>query len=117
MNRPILEMLLATFLWGFGFIGAHWALPGLGPIAITFVRFAIAVVVLWAARPIKFKTKDFKAMWIPGVLLFLTLAVQTWGLKFTTPARCGFITVLYVLFIPLFERLFFKTRANLSLIF
>lgn len=117
INRPIVEMLIATMLWGFGFIGAQWALPGMGPIFITGARFAIAVLILLAIKPVKFRIRGFKAMFIPGFLLCLTLVVQTWGLRYTTPTRSGFITVLYVLFIPLFERIFFRVRANRSLWF
>jgi drug/metabolite transporter (DMT)-like permease len=45
------------------------------------------------------------AAWV-GALLFGAFAFQTAGLRFTTPARSGFITATYVAMVPLLARAF-----------
>lgn len=111
-----LELTFAGMLWGFGFIAAIWALRGMGPLAITGWRFAIAAVVgigitssLKSVRAQMTRDQFFLAM-IPGLFLSLSLVFQTFALKYTTATKSGFITTLYVLFVPLLERLWFKRR-------
>jgi drug/metabolite transporter (DMT)-like permease len=115
------ELLFATLCWGFGFIASIWALQGTGPFLNCVLRFGIAVVFLDLIfrlrlfknlQPIDYKFKEFLSLFLPGFLLFVTMITQTWALKYTTATRCGFITALYVLFIPIFERIFMKTRIK-----
>lgn len=109
-----LELTLAGALWGFGFIAATWALDGMGPLAITGWRFVIAVIVGGAivlARPSLRANVEwigfYAAAW-PGLFISLTLITQTYGLRYTTATKSGFITILYVLLVPLLERLWLK---------
>ncbi len=50
----------------------------------------------------------------PGLFLFLTLFLQTWGLKYTTATKSGFITILYVLLVTLIEIIHIKKHPNLK---
>jgi drug/metabolite transporter (DMT)-like permease len=45
-----------------------------------------------------------------GVVLIAGFALQTEGLRFTTPARSGFLTGLSVLFVPFLERFLYGHR-------
>jgi len=103
--RAILELLVAAALWGFGFIATKWILGTLGAFELLFVRFLLASLIglpFVLATEHSFK-KKFKLSFWPGVLLMGTLAFQTWGLEYTTPTKSGFITTLYVIFVPLLE--------------
>ena len=121
MRRTYLELLIATVFWGFGFIASIWALKGMGPILNTALRFAIAVIFLdliyrlrlWkGVSPLTYRFKEWVSLFLPGFFLFGMLATQTWGLKYTSASRSGFITVLYVLFVPFFERFFVGTKIK-----
>ena len=112
-------MIFASVFWGFGFIASIWALEGMGPIWMTSIRFIIAVVMLDLlyrfrvfGEPLSYSWTEFKNVVLPGFFLFGLLGFQTWGLKYTSATRSGFITVLYVLFIPVFEKIFLKTKVR-----
>jgi len=99
---------LASTLWGFGFIATRWAMESLSPVWLQVVRYGIVVVLalpfyLWLK-----KTPPARAMRIaavPGISLGLTLLFQTYGLKYTTITKSGFLTTLYVIIVPLLETL------------
>jgi len=108
------ELLFATIFWGFGFIATIWALDGIGPIWLTSIRFLMAAVMLdgiyrlrlFGLKPLRYDFREFLSLIQPGIFLFGLLGLQTWGLQYTSATKSGFITVLYVLFIPIFERIF-----------
>jgi drug/metabolite transporter (DMT)-like permease len=112
------ELLFATIFWGFGFIASIWALDGIGPVWMTSVRFVVCILMLdtiyrvfgklgWLGlKPLQYRFREFLSIAQPGFFLFCLLTLQTWGLKYTTATKSGFITVLYVLFIPIFEKVF-----------
>lgn len=118
--RALSELFVATVFWGFAFVTTVWALPGIGPIWMTSVRFVMAVVMLdllfrsrlAGLRPLRYSRRAFVACFWPGFCLFALLAFQSWGLKYTTATKCGFITVLYVLMVPFLERIFLKRRIS-----
>lgn len=57
-------------------------------------------------------TEVATARWLPGVLvgiaLFAGYAFQTFGLRFTTPAKAGFITGMSVVLVPLGQAIFLR---------
>jgi drug/metabolite transporter (DMT)-like permease len=113
-----MELILAGALWGFGFVAAVWALDEMGPLTITFLRFAIASVVGMALARLAMifnpqlrhaiSLDQFKLALTPGILISLTLIIQTWGLQYTTATKSGFITTLYVLIVPFIEKIWLK---------
>jgi len=71
-------------------------------------RFLLAALILspWAlTRPARFK--HLKESAILAVLLSLLYVSQTVGLAHTTASNSGFITGLFVIFVPLFLLVFF----------
>jgi drug/metabolite transporter (DMT)-like permease len=113
----VIELVIAGALWGFGFIAATWALDGMGPLAITGWRFVIAVIVggaiILARKELRedLNMRSFIAASAPGLFISLSLITQTWGLRFTTATKSGFITILYVLIVPVLERLWLGRRV------
>lgn len=115
----IFEMLIADAIWGFGFIATYYALPMIGPNAMTALRFFLSLVICFPLiiNPIlKNGAREFQffrlAFW-PGTVLGIVLVLQTWGLKYTTPTKSGFITTLYVVFVP-FAEVILKRKKKLS---
>lgn len=106
---PAIELIIADAFWGFGFIAVLWAIPAVGPFTISLIRFVGAFVIgmaIWIFSS-EFRSRDsvaqFRLALIPGILLASTILFQTWGLKFTTATKSGFITCLYVVMVPLVE--------------
>jgi drug/metabolite transporter (DMT)-like permease len=113
------ELLTAAGLWGFGFIATIWAFDVFSPFELTFLRFALAAVLLIFFifnREDRAAIKVYiRSAFLPALLLSVTLIFQTWGLRFTTPTKSGFITTLYVVFVPIFESFLSKKPLPWSL--
>lgn len=118
-QRAFFELILAGFFWGFGFIGTVWALADLAPAAIIFYRFLGAFLVtslyiLWSQLDLRIIIHEFRLSVGAGFWLAATLLPQTWGLKYTTATNSAFITILYVMIVPLLATLFQKTHLPKS---
>lgn len=105
--RAVVELVFASSLWGFGFIATIWALKVIDAFELTLLRFALASVTGAAILYFNLKSIPLKALlklsfW-PALFLLGTLILQTWGLHYTTATKSGFITTLYVVFVPLLE--------------
>lgn len=113
--KPSIELVFASILWGFGFVAVVWTLPFLSPSALICYRFLIASVIGWlylkarGRRPQDLQ-REFKLAIIAGLSIGLSLFLQTWGLQFTTATNSGFVTTLYVVFVPFMARLFLRER-------
>lgn len=103
--RAIAELLFAAHLWGFSFIGMRWSLDGVTPMwAVTF-RFVAALLISAPWWVTKIDLLHGRLARYAGVALGLTLMLQVSGIQYTSVAKCGFITVLYVVWVPLAEGL------------
>lgn len=115
--KPLIELFFASALWGFGFIGTIWALQFIGFPAVIFYRFFIAFIVGLAILFLqKVSTKimiaEFRnAVW-PGLFLSTCLILQTWGLKTVSASKSSFITVMYVIIVPILAYFYSKERLN-----
>lgn len=117
-RQAIVELIFAASIWGFGFVCASWALEFAGPFWMNALRFYLAflfaVPVILAVPQLKthFNLEQFfLALW-PGLFLSGTLVFQTAGLKTTTVTKSGFITVLYIVFVPFLERLLLGNKIK-----
>jgi drug/metabolite transporter (DMT)-like permease len=125
-TRASLELTAAAAIWGFGFVSTIWALVAVGPLWLTTLRFLLAAVftiLLLALARLVLRHKDVSpiALWapqefhrafFPGAFIGLAITFQTKGLLFTTASRSGFITTLYVIFVPILERVFFSKKIH-----
>lgn len=115
--RAKAELLTAAALWGFGFIGWVWLLRDGNSSQGMLYRFALAtafgfIYLLFNYKKVLFR--EVKLALIPSILLFVNLWLQVWGLEYTTPTKSGFITCLYVLIVPLIEKIFFRGHISLK---
>ena len=117
MNRQIrgsLALLAAAFVWGMAFSAQSNAMRYVQPFTFVFLRSVITSLTLLAAMPLfdrlsrragKTATRPLRAHVIPGAIIgaFLVAAtiLQQIGLVYTTPAKSGFITALYMILVPL----------------
>ena len=121
MSRPLasLLLLLCTMFWGFAFIAQKSAMDSMGPLTFSGVRFLLGGLLI---LPLAMGELRRKAVKLTGIHWFFILAMSTvfflgsWlqqaGLATTTATNGGFLTGLYVFFVPLLGFLLFRTRPH-----
>jgi len=112
-------LVCATLIWGAAFVAQSVGMRYMGPFTFNAVRFligavAVFVFTLFVARVRR--KNGFSGAWRPpdlhpgqllrggvacGVVLFIMIALQQAGICYTTVGKAGFITALYILFVPL----------------
>ena len=113
-SRPLsprlanLLLLVAGATWGMGFVAQETAMDVMGPMLFIGLRFLLAglVVLPFAMRemansPTPLSLPLFIKLAPVGVVFFLAMALQQVGLVGTTVTNAGFLTALYVVFVPL----------------
>ncbi len=122
--RSNLLLLLAAIIWGFAFVAQREGMEHIGPFLFNAIRFALGSLVLIPflfrsyqinhPRQILFSEKKFYLYGIiAGILLYFGSAAQQAGLVYTTAGKSGFITGLYMVFVPIFG-LFIGQKTSLS---
>jgi drug/metabolite transporter (DMT)-like permease len=108
-----LALLVLTLVWGTTFTLVKRVLDaGTSPGVFLSLRFGLATAVLgalWLLRRSRTSPGLCRDGGMLGLAMFAGFALQTIGLRFTTPARSGFITGLAVVIVPLIAR-FLKNR-------
>ncbi len=120
-----LLLLLAAMIWGFSFVAQRIGMDHVGPFTFNAVRFALGggvllPFVLWrhrggarqtGAAPPLVDSKLFRGAAFAGLFLFLGISFQQIGIVYTTAGKAGFITGLYVVFVPLLG-LFWRQKTG-----
>lgn len=113
MTRPtaVLLLLVATAIWGFAFVAQKSAMDHMGPMTFAGVRYLLGAVALLPFAFVEFRNKRAAAtattdrQWLLLAVLclvfFAASALQQYGLIHTSVTNSGFLTSLYVLFVPL----------------
>ena len=121
--RADLLMLLAAAIWGFAFVAQREGMETMGPFLFNTARFFIGTVFLFPIvwylskknkTPANKETSTKKlviAGTIAGLFLFLASSFQQVGIQYTTAGKAGFITGLYIFFVPLIG-IFFGQRTG-----
>jgi len=116
-------MLIAAAIWGFAFVAQRVGMETMGPHFFNTIRFFIGALalapVVWffSKKPKKSDKVDVStkklliAGSLAGLLLFGGAAFQQVGIQYTTAGKAGFITGLYIFFVPLIG-LFFGQRTG-----
>lgn len=97
-------VLGAVVIWGGSFVVIKDGLRDLGLFHFLGARFAISAVLLVALATRRHVLKEAlrcRAAWLLGAILFASFALQTEGLRTTSPSRSAFLTSLSVLIVPL----------------
>jgi len=107
-------LFYAAAIWGATFYIVKDALSGIDPIILVAYRFLIAgtimlAVVLATGRPVLKHVGPGIGL---AIVLWLLYVTQTVGLKYTTASNSGFLTGLFVIFIPIFMRTLFRRKPS-----
>lgn len=98
---------LTAVIWGFAFVAQSVGMDSLGPYSFNAARFTLAALSMLPLAYLfeRHRKADFvltvQAGSIAGVILFLGATLQQVGLLYTTAANAGFITAMYMLFVPI----------------
>lgn len=107
-----LILILVTAIWGFGFVGTRWTMDFYTPLWSNAWRFVIAGLIGSPYLLFRHKRLNLKVGLVCSLLLFFGMVLQTYGLKYTTLAKSGFLTALYAIFTPLFIWLIYKKKFS-----
>lgn len=100
-------------IWGSTFIVTKGALDSVDPVVMVGIRFLISAALLlpWVLRK-PGKTRFMKQGFFLALFLASLYLTQTCGLVYTTASNSGFITGLFIIFIPVFLFLFRREKPT-----
>lgn len=100
-------LLMVAAIWGFAFVAQRRGMDHIGPFLFNGLRFAlgclplIPFIVRSSSRPgVARQPVGWRGVFL-GLVLFAAASLQQIGILYTTVAKAGFITSLYVIFVPL----------------
>lgn len=102
-------LLYCAAIWGSTFPMVKGALSAVDPVTLVAYRFILSALFLapWALRRAN-PLAHLKEASILAAILGALYLTQTVGLQYTSASNSGFITGLFVIFVPLFLLLFFR---------
>ena len=117
MNKKIisaLALLTATVLWGSAFASQNMAMDYMNPFAFQAIRCLIAVIGMLPVIAIFDRSNHLSGFWkkwadpalwkagiLCGIPLFLACNLQQIALVDTDAGKAGFLTAMYILFVPI----------------
>lgn len=116
-----LALLLVSIIWGSAFVAQRVAGQMGSVYLFNSARYLLAAVVV---LPFAMKVRraelpgyelphdQYRWMFVAGFVLFLGSAFQQLGLVYTTAGNAGFITSLYVVFVPVLLFLIWREKAH-----
>ena len=126
MNKQSLRnsflLFLAAAIWGMAFVSQSKGMEYMGPLTFNGVRcligaaslvFYIAITCKTGSRhlsKVNWKATIRAGLWC-GLLLTSASTLQQFGMVYTTVGKAGFITTLYIIFVPI-AGIFFRRRVG-----
>ncbi len=115
-------LLLAALIWGMAFVSQSKGMDYMGPLTFNGVRsligaLVLALYILLTGRITGEKRKNtnrrmtFQAGICCGLALTAASTLQQFGIQYTTVGKAGFITTLYIIFVPI-AGIFFRRKAS-----
>ncbi len=117
-------LLLTSIIWGLAFVFQRVGMDKIEPLTFNAARMATGAICVFIVSIIADKRnkniqkteQTVKKTWLGGILcgLFLSAAsaVQQIGLVYTTAGKAGFITAMYMLFVPILNTIIFKKKSG-----
>ncbi len=122
-------MLLTAIIWGTSFISQKVGMETIKPATFNGIRLLIGSLVLLPFILIKDANSKKRGTYIKrdkkvlikggiicGILLCIASTVQTWGMMYTTSGKSGFITAMYMIFVPFFGIILKKKIPKIAFI-
>jgi len=110
-----LSLAFVALVWGSTFVVVKSALADISTLFFLALRFSLAALcmlaIFWPAfrrSPGLAIRRGFAGGAIAGVLLWLGYVLQTFGLKYTTAGKSGFITGFYIALVPVLGAILYR---------
>lgn len=115
-------LFLTACIWGMAFVSQSKGMDYMHPFTFNGARALIGAFVLLLyilvtrksagdkAKPIEWGVTLRAGLWC-GLALTVASTLQQFGIKYTTVGKAGFITTLYIIFVPLLG-IFFKRKVS-----
>ncbi len=107
-------LIYCAIIWGSTFIVVKTAVTQLDPVALVAWRFILSAalmagVLVWLRKPL---WRDLRhGLWL-GLMLVVLYVAQTVGLVYTAASNSGFITGLFIVFVPPLCWLMYRRRPH-----
>lgn len=108
-------LLITAAIWGFAFVAQRIGMNFLKPFTYNGIRFFLGAItlipvyfILYGKNKENISKTTFLRILLTGFVLFIAANLQQIGIVYTTAGNAGFITGLYVLFVPIFSILLGK---------
>jgi drug/metabolite transporter (DMT)-like permease len=116
-----LALGFVALIWGVTFVVVKRALSEISTLYFLALRFSLATVCMLVLFIGPFRAAGWRSvrrgLWggmAAGVFLCLGYVLQTFGLRYTTAAKSGFLTGFYIVLVPLFGALIFHKRPRVA---
>jgi drug/metabolite transporter (DMT)-like permease len=107
-----LSLVSVALVWGATFVLVKRALSDVSTLLFLTIRFALATAALLFLFRKQLRgaaaSKSLRGGLIAGLCLFSGYVLQTFGLKYTSASKTGFITGLYIPLVPLISSVVYK---------
>ena len=111
LHKAHVLLVLVTVVWGASFVLVKAALADATPLLLNALRMGLAAGVMALYYRREWTRLSAPVVWagLPvGIFLFLGYALQTSGLRETTPSKSAFLTGVSVVLVPVFMVLFWR---------
>ncbi|HBC32058.1 MAG TPA: EamA family transporter [Clostridiales bacterium] len=124
--KAVFILLLTAAIWGFAFVAQRVGMDYLGAFTFNGIRFAMGSisllpVIYFFGKSSKLENSPervdadikttIKSGIIAGSILYIAASLQQVGLIYTTAAKAGFITSLYIVLVPILG-IFLKQKTR-----
>ena len=109
-------LLLASLIWGFAFAAQSAGMDYVGPFTFTACRSFLGAIALVPVIFVMDRNREDK-LWIKcgllcGLCLSIAMTLQQVGLVSTSAGKSGFLTALYILFVPILGTFVHRTASK-----
>ncbi len=123
-----ISLFLTALIWGISFVAQKAGMEHIGPFSFNCVRSLLGglsllpVISLVKAVKEDTRTPELKhrqhknlawAGWYCGLALFVAMSIQQYAMIYATAGKAGFITALYIIYVPLIS-MFFGKKLTLN---
>ena len=132
-SKNFILLFLTALIWGVAFVAQGVAMDYIGPYTFNAVRSLLGGIVLvpcvflFGQKKKTVKDEDpskgtavdrpgdmITGGLLCGIMLFLSTTLQQVGIQYTTVAKAGFITALYIILVPILG-IFLKKRVSFQI--
>lgn len=109
--------MTAAFVWGSGFAAARIGAEHIDPWIYNGLRFLLGALIVLPLTVSRWRGFSRVELWggtVAGMLLMGGASLQQIGMALTTAGQAGFITGLYVVFVPLFQAIWLRRWPHWS---